>query len=200
MTFSLFKTSNKKLLSDKKAFFDALGRVDTSAVKLLRQKINYDVRQAARQTNLSPEDAEELLNDAVVITVTNIKKGKFLYTDFSPAAYAQGVVRKLIANRIRTYKPKYEELEKVSLASGFDPEKYLQDKERQSIIGALLERLGENCRQLIKMRYFRQLKDQEIIDQQLTTYSSLGSLKSKRSQCLKELGALARNAGIEKVF
>ena len=202
MTLSLFKSKKVKadMFSDKKALFDALGKLEPTAVRYLGKKIDYDTRQAAKQARLSLEDAEELVNDAVVITISNIRKGTFPFEDSSPVAYAKGVVRKLIANRLRTKKPTKERLEKVHLASDFNPDKYIQDKERRSIVARLLERLGENCHNLLKMKYFNHLKDQEIITQNLTPYSTVGSLKSKRSQCLKELEQLARQAGIKGVF
>ncbi len=202
MTLSFIKTSADRLrwLSDKRAFYDSLGRVEPTAVKLLAEKIKYEVKRTTRAAGLSSEDAEELLNDAVVITISNIKKGKFPFSDYSPVAYAKGVLRKLIANRIRSKKPRQEELETVNLVSDFSPEKYMQDKERQSIVRKLLERLGEKCRQLITLKYFKHLRDAEVVEQSITPYSSVGSLKSKRSQCLKELEGLTREAGIKEVF
>lgn len=202
MTLSFLKSSTDKLrwLSDKRAFYDALGRVEPTAVKLLSAKIEYEVNKAVKVAGLQSEDAEELVNDTVIITISNIKKGQFLFSDYAPATYAKGVVRKLIANRLRSKKPRSEELDNVHLTSSFNPEKYMEDKERQFIVSELLERLGSKCRQLIKMKYFKHLRDEEIIQQQLTTYSSVGSLKSKRSQCLKELEVLTRDAGIKEVF
>lgn len=202
MTLSLLKQSTYRLrwLSDKRAFYDALGRVEPTAVKLLSEKIKYEVRKASKAAGLQSEDAEELLNDVVVITISNIKKGQFPFSDYSPVAYAKGVLRKLIANRIRSKKPRQEELDNLNLVSDFSPEKYMQDKERQSIVSKLLEKLGENCRNLIKMKYFKQLRDAEIIEQKMTAYSSINSLKSKRSQCLKQLEGLTRGVGIKEVF
>ena len=202
MTLSLFKQKREQtdLLSNKKALFDALGKMNPAAVRLLAGKIEYDIRQATKNGGLSPEDAEELINDAVVITVANIKKGTFPFIDSSPVAYAKGVGRKLIANRIRKQRPKSDDLNKVQIASDFNPDKYMQDKERRNIVKTLLERLGENCRNLLQLKYFSHLRDQEAIDKGMVAYSTVGSLRAKRSQCLKELEGLARGAGITQVF
>lgn len=201
MTLSFRKsTKEKSLLADKKAFYDALEKVSPAAVALLGEKIGYDIGQSAKRAKLSKEDTEELINDAVVITVGNIRKGTFPFVDSSPVAYAKGVGRKLIANRIRKQSPRSEELEHVHLESDFNPDKYLQDKERRSIVNTLLSRLGDTCQKLLKMRYFKQLRDKEIIELQLVPYSNVGSLRSKRSQCLKELERLAADAGIREMF
>ena len=202
MTLSVFRflKEGKDLLADKRAFYDALGRAEPTAIRALAGKISGDVKKVARQAGLSVEDAEELVNDAVVITIANIRNQTFLFADFSPAAYAHGVVRKLIANRIRTQKPKHEELENVHLLSEFNPETYLSNKELEAMIGLLLGKLEPNCRQLLQLKYFENLRDKEIIEQGLTSYTATTSLKSRRSQCLNKLIELARETGLLNHF
>lgn len=186
--------------SDNQLFFEALGRADPAAIRQLAAKIATGVRQASARAGLMPQDAEETLNDAVVITISNIRDGKFQYMDFSPATYASAVVRKLIANRVRVKKPAAQELDNLPLLSDMNPEAYMQAKERQKLVGQLLQKLEETCRQLIQLKYFNTLRDEEIVDQQLTSFTSVNSLKSKRSQCLKKLAGLALEAGITSVF
>lgn len=184
----------------KRAAFEKLGRAEVPAIRALSDKITTDIRREAKQAGLVPQDAEELVSDALFITVKSIRNGMFQFQDYHPAAYAKGVARKLIANRLRTRKPRSEGLEDIAAPSDLDPETYLKNKERQAIVRHLLARLGERCRQLLELKYFEQLKDQDIIDQGLSSYSSTGSLKSKRSQCLKKLAELARDAGITEMF
>lgn len=191
---------SKKWLSDKQAFYHALGQADRNAIRLLGRQITPGVRQSVSRYRLNNQDVEEIVNDALVITISNIRDGKFSFEDFSPVTYANGVVRRLIANRIRTKKPSAQEIEDLPLVSDFDPETYLKNKERQTIIGQLLAQLGENCRKIIEFKYFTRLKDKEVIDQKLISFSSVNSLKSKRSQCMKKLGTLAVAAGIKEVF
>ncbi|MBV6441752.1 MAG: hypothetical protein EPGJADBJ_03441 [Saprospiraceae bacterium] len=185
---------------DNQSFFEALGRAEPAAIRQLAAKIVTGVRQMSARAGLSPQDAEEILNDAVVITISNIREGKFRFMDFSPATYASGVARKLIANRVRVKKPAAQELDNLPLLSDMNPEAYVQDKERQKLVGQLLQQLEETCRQLIQLKYFNTLRDEEIIDKQLTPFTSVNSLKSKRSQCLKKLAGLALEAGITSVI
>lgn len=103
--------------TDNQSFFDALGRAEAPAIRQLAAKITFGVQQAAAQAGLAPQDAEETLNDAVVITISNIRDGKFQFRDFSPATYATGVARKLIANRMRVKKPAAQEIENLPLLS-----------------------------------------------------------------------------------
>lgn len=198
MTFSKSKLQDeeKQLLADKRAFYEALGRAEPVAIRALAGKIAYDVQQATRKVGLTAEDAEELLNDAIVITISNIQKQTFLFTDFSPVAYANGVVKNLIANRLRVKKPVKQELNDVMIASDLDVETYLNNKELEFIIGYLLDKLEENCRQLLQLKYFENLRDKEVVEQGLTPYSTTDSLKSKRNKCLNKLIELAKGTKI----
>ncbi len=197
MLYNKLKTFafKKKRFNDKLEFFNALHGADRQAIQFLAKEITYKLRQAAFKARLQTEDVEELINDAVVITISNIREGKMQFMDFSPVAYATGVGRKLIANRFRTKKPPMESLENVQLSSSFDPERYLKDKEQEHLIGRLLAQLGDNCRLLIQLKFFEQLKDKEIINQKKTPYNSVDTLKSKRSQCMKKLSQLVQQAG-----
>ncbi len=190
------KKEAQRFLEDNKAFYDALGRAEPGAIRVLAGKIAGNVRQAALRAALSTEDAEELVHDAVVVTIANIQNQTFLFSDFSPVAYANGVVRKLIANRVRARKPAQEALEDNEMFSDYDPEIYLNNKELEHLIGKLLGKLGENCQQLLRLKYFDNLRDQEIVDQQLTPYHSTNSLKSKRNQCMGKLIELAKASGL----
>ncbi|MEI6411286.1 MAG: hypothetical protein WCR52_17995 [Bacteroidota bacterium] len=196
-SISIFpKKEERNLLSDKQAFYNALGRADPAAIRVLAGKIVYDVKQATLHAALSAEDAEELVNDAVMITITNIQNQRFLYSDFSPVAYAKGVVRKLVANKVRTKKPRHEALEDFEMTSDINPEAYLNNKELEQLVGKLLGKLEENCRQLLRLKYFENLRDKEIVEQNLTSYSSTTSLKSKRNQCMNKLIEIAKETGL----
>lgn len=196
LSFSSFRNEEKYLLNNKKAFYDALGMAQPVAIRALAGKISFNVKQAAKQAGLMPEDAEELLNDAVFITISNIRDGSFEFDGVSPAAYANGVVRKLISGRLRSKKARQEELKDYAHASSFDPETYLNDKELETIMGQLLGKLEENCRNLLRLKYFENLRDKEIIEQKLTPYTTTTSLKSRRNQCLNKLIEIAKATGL----
>ncbi len=172
--------------------FESLKRAETGAIQQLAVQITPGTRRAALNARLSLLDAEELVNDALVITINNIRKGSFQFQNFTAAAYANGVVRKLIANRIRTKKPSSKPLSGFENIADFSPEEYLQKKEKEQYIGKLFAKLGDTCRKVLHLKYFENLRDQEIISKAMTSFTSINSLKSKRSQCLKKLVTLAK--------
>lgn len=183
-----------------KNHIELLRNTDAVAIRALSKKIKPDIRRLVGATRLTEQDTEELMNDAIVVTIAAIKSGRFQDMDYHPAAYAMGVVKKLIANLLRKKRLQTEELKNISKESDFNPETYLKNKERQLIVQKLLSQLGKSCRELLELKYFKYLKDKEIIAQKITAYTNIASLKSKRSQCLKKLATLARQAGITEIF
>ena len=178
-----------------KQFFIKLKNADPGAIRELASKISYRTNQMVRQANFSTQDAEELVQDALVITITNIRKERFQFQKFTPTAYALGVVRKLIANKLRKRKLSTTSLKGTENLPDFSPEAFLQKKEREQFIGKLLHQLGETCQQILQLKYFEGYKDEEIIRERKTGFSNVNSLKVKRSQCMKQLRALARSQG-----
>lgn len=191
---------NRTLEDSKKAFFDRLEQADVPTIRALAVKVVPDVRRVVRQAGLAEEDTEEVLNDAILATLQAIRKGTFQFMEYHPAAYTLGVAKKLVANRMRSKKPHTELLENLTAASDFNPETYLKDKERASIVEELLQRMGENCRKVLLLKYFELRRDKEVIEEKLTPYNTVGSLKSKREQCLKKLAETAIQAGIKEAF
>ena len=58
------------------------------------------------------------------------------------------------------------------------------------MLGQLLNQLDDSCRQIILLRYFDEISDEEAVRQKLTAHTTTDSLKSKRSKCLKALAKL----------
>lgn len=184
----------------KEAFFEGLRQADVSTIRALAIKVLPDIQRMIENVGLSVEDAEEILNDAILVTLSAIRKGTFQFMGFHPAAYTLGVAKKLVANRMRSPKAHIELLENMAPSTDSTPENYLENKERISIVKELLNRLSEECRKVLLLKYFEHKRDQEVVSKKLTAYSTIGSLKSKRGECLKKLADAARKAGIKEPF
>lgn len=184
----------------KEAFFEGLRQADAPTIRALAVKVLPDIRLVAGRAGLRDEDAEEILNDAILVTLSAIRKGTFRFMGFHPATYTLGVAKKLVANRARSPKAHTELQENMAPAVDFTPESYLENKERVSIVKELLNRLGKECRKVLLLKYFEHRRDQEVVSEKLTPYSTIGSLKSKRGECLKKLAEAARKAGIQAPF
>ncbi len=71
--------------------FTALGQANPNAIRMLADKIRPELYRKMLRIGFFVEDVDELLNDVLVITISNIRKQTFTFQDFHPSAYALGV-------------------------------------------------------------------------------------------------------------
>ena len=185
-------TKDTNLANNKRILFDNLKKQEADAIRHLGQRVGAFLPTLSGYARLPLEDREELVSDAVIVTVGNIGKGKFTFEDTDPVTYAIAVAKNLLFNRLRKKKLDTVSIENVTHLPGFDPEANDQKKEQQLIIGAMLDKLEDPCRQLIRWRYYDNLKDEEIMERKLSHFTTLNSLKSQRCKCLKKLSDMAR--------
>ncbi|MEZ4954024.1 MAG: hypothetical protein R2825_10660 [Saprospiraceae bacterium] len=180
---------------DKQAFFAALKELDGAAIRHLSEKLSVLIKSIPNIYLLQKEDIEELKNDAILVTLKKMEEGTFVFQDYDPVTYCMAVSRKLLANLLRKRKLDTVPIDNNDVVADFNPEKYLLQKETELEIGKLLKGLGENCEQVIRLKYYDNLRDQEVVNQKTTIYNTVDSLKNKRSQCLKKLAALVKEKG-----
>ena len=176
-------------------FFESLKNHESWAIQHLADRLTNFMPTIPSIYLLSKEDIEELRNDTLLITLKNLTRGTFQFQNLDPVTYALAVTRKLLANRLRKRGLKTEALEKQDVDSGFDPESYLLQKECELAIGKLLKELGPNCEQIIRLKYYHNLRDKEVVQKKLSAYATINALKSKRSQCLRKLADLVKEKG-----
>jgi RNA polymerase sigma factor (sigma-70 family) len=138
-------------------------------------------------------DAEEVVNDAVIILIQKVETQKYVYSGNDPCSYAIEIAKKLIYNLKRKKQIAGISLSEEFDVPDFDTENYMESKDKEEILGSLLLKISENCRNLIQLKYLDGFKDEEILNNQLTQYTSINTLKVKRSECMKKLGELAQN-------
>lgn len=180
---------------DKQAFFAALKELDGAAIRLLSVRLSGLIKSLPNIYLLQKEDIEELKNDAILVALKKMEDGEFVFQDYDPVTYCMAVARKLLANLLRKRKLNTVPIENNDAIADFNPEKYLLQKETELEIGKLLKGLGENCEQVIRLKYYENLRDQDVVNQKTTIYNTVDSLKNKRSQCLKKLAALVKEKG-----
>lgn len=178
-------------MQDKQKHFEGLKAADPNAIRLLSRRLDQYIPTLQGIYLLQKQDIEELRNDVILLTLQKLQDGAFQFRDLELVSYALAVARKLLANRLRKRSLDTVPLENYDGVDDLNPERYYLMKEFESKIGSLLSSLGENCEKTIRLKYYDNLKDQEVIDRKLTNYNSVDSLKNKRSQCLKKLATLA---------
>mgnify|MGYP000641265574 CR=1 FL=1 len=87
-----------------------------------------------------------------------------------------------------------------------DDQQYLQDntvqeyferKEHIELIDRLFQNIGPPCSDIIRLKYLDGYADEEVVAQQLSAYSTVESLRVKRSDCMKKLKDMVKKAGLK---
>lgn len=189
-------SSAADFVKDKLKFFKALERQDPVAIRYLSDRLSYSIKSLPGVYHFLKEDIEELKNDALLILLKKITNGEFVYQEYDPLSYALAVSRRLFANLVRKKRLNTVPVEDYDQAADFSPDEYLHQKEMELKLGTLLSQVGENCEKILRLKYYDNLKDQKIVDRNLAPYTSVDSLKNKRSQCLKKLSQIVKSNGV----
>jgi RNA polymerase sigma factor (sigma-70 family) len=163
----------------------ALKQEEADAIRCLSSRISGSVYRIAKNARLPDEDIEELHCDCIMIFIDKIRTGKYEYAGFDPATYAVEIARRRVFHYSRKQaRDKSSELDNIPEPAAESEWDILDQTE---ILRRNLAIIGEKCRQLITLRYLDNLKDKEVIDRQLTRYTTVDALKNHRAQCMKKL-------------
>ncbi|MEI6412432.1 MAG: sigma-70 family RNA polymerase sigma factor [Bacteroidota bacterium] len=172
--------------------FEGLRRLDNSAILCVQTKVLNSVKKFVRKYGLPPEQADDVLNRSTLIFLRKIEDGSYQFQQNAPSTYLIEIARRVAFSATRSNKKTPENLENHQHLH--DPE--LEDAGRQEeateMIRLLLGQLGAPCDQVIKLHHIDGFSDEEVVQQQMTRYSTTDSLKMKRSDCMKKLIQLAQ--------
>lgn len=163
----------------------ALKQEEADAIRCLSSRISGSVYRIAKNARLPDEDVEELHCDCIMIFIDKIRNGKYEYTGFDPATYAIEIARRRVFHYARKMaRGKSSELDSIPEPAAESEWDILDQTE---IMHRNLAKMGEKCRQLITLRYLDNLKDKEVIEQKMTSYTTVDALKNHRAKCMKKL-------------
>lgn len=160
---------------------------ENGAILYLHQKTTELLRSWQRTRQLAAMDLEEIAEDAVVLTLRKIETGGFVFDGTSPCAFANRTARNLLHNHFRKHRIATVEIQEWDALESPTVEKYLRDKEIQTLLADALAKLSENCRQLITLFHLEEKTDEETLREGLIPHNSVRSLASSRSECMKKL-------------
>lgn len=167
--------------------FDGLAAVETGAIRCLQDKARGAIFNYGKMRSLPDEDLEEIVEDATVIFLEKIATGAYEFQGMAPVTYCVEVGKRLCLKRTEKRTLKTVDIDTAPVVGENEIGSFYEQRALEEQIGKLLAKIGENCRQVIKLRYYERLSDAEVIEQKLTPYSTVGSLKVKRSECLSKL-------------
>ncbi len=135
------------------------------------------------------DDAEDLLQEAVVILWERVRAGSYEHTA-RLSTFLFGIVRNLWMRRLaRSRRESPSDIPEDSVADG-DPsilDRMIESEQAQAVRKAL-QALGEPCRKLLVLFYWEECSTAEIAERM--GFANADVAKSKKYQCKKNLEAL----------
>ncbi len=190
---SWFSTENSnQLYQDYARFFEGLKSSEHRAIVYLQMKAMPMVRKIVAGYGLHPELCEEILNDATMIFLRKIQTQAYQFSGHNPTTYCIEIAKRLALMATRQHQHSSENVENLSDLGDPDTAAWLAQRETADVVRQLLTQLGAPCDKVIRLQYIEGFSDEEVIRQGWTAYTSIASLKVKRSDCMKKLTELAQ--------
>lgn len=197
--FPLGNISSQNRFDNAAFLVEKLAAGDDQAIEFLMKKLFRPVEILATKWGLPIELRQEVLDDTLLVFIQKIRNGKYQLTAVPPAAFAYSIATFVVKNaaaKQRRQRISGSEVE-TELAKQEQSDElldhYFEQKEQADFVQNLLARLPEKQRRLIELRYFEQVSDEEIVEQRLTSYTSVKSLKVRRNEAMNRLRELAKN-------
>lgn len=176
---------------DKTALND-LQSSDRLKLKALYNQYRAEFLGFGRRYNLDQDALSDVYQDAFLALRKRALQGKLDYIDSSMKTYLFGIGKFKIYDTIKAkkleipYEMQLHVVEDEVQEIEIDTEPQLNEK--QLLLKKHLKELGEKCRQVLTMFYYRGLNIKEIAEQ--ASYSNENVVKAQKSRCLKTLRQL----------
>jgi RNA polymerase sigma factor (sigma-70 family) len=172
--------------------FEGLRRLDNSAILCVQTKALNSVRKFVGQYRLPAEQVDDILNQSTLIFLRKIEDGSYQFQNHAPSTYLIEIARRVALMATRSQKNAPETLENQHHLADPDVETDGKRNEATELIRQLLGHLGQPCEQVVRLHHIEGYSDEEVVTQKMTKYSTIDSLKMKRSDCMKKLIQLAQ--------
>lgn len=152
-------------------------------------KANFSmVRSYVAKNNGSTEDAEDILQDALVVLWQNVRKPDFVLSS-KISTYIMAVVKNLWLKQLSKNGRMTGEENILPQAHSVNPDhgKAMDMKH----LSKAMEEVGDNCRQLLLMFYFDG-HDMETIARNMN-FANADTAKAKKYQCFKKLEQIVKS-------
>jgi len=165
---------------------DLIRKGDEEALVPLYETNRRPILSYALRNNGTADDAQDLLQESLVILWERVRSGKFEYkARLSTFIYA--TAKNIWSQWLRK--------KQREVAGGVDPEgdrdfspsvlETMIEKERARLVREALDRIGEQCRKLLLLFYWEELSMEEIARE--LGFANADTVKAKKYQCKKAL-------------
>ena len=128
-------------------------------------------------------DLEDLYQDSVIALYQNFVLKKIQLKTCSLQTYLFAIGKNKMAARFKERSLPLKEVQELS-ETIFEVDGAQLSREQELLIMEY-PKLGEKCKEMLRLYYYRGLTDKEIVER--TGYKDVNTIKSYRSRCLKKL-------------
>jgi RNA polymerase sigma factor (sigma-70 family) len=168
---------------------DLLRQGDEEALVMLYRSNRKPVTAFVLRNNGTRDDAEDMLQEALVVLWERVRSGRFQYTakldTFVYATVKNMWMRRLFSKRREVRESQTHEESPDGAPSALEE---MITGEESRIVKEALDRLGEPCRKLLLLFYWEELSMDDIAAR--LGFANAETAKSKKYQCKKALQAL----------
>ena len=157
---------------------------DETALTHLYRSSRAPVRALVTRNNGTADDAEELLQEAVVILWERVRTGRFVY-EARLQTFIVGTVRNLWLRRLARRRREVPPDPDFADPDGLSPLDELIAGEEAGALALALRQVGEPCTTLLLLFYWEELAMEDIAHRM--GYANADTAKAKKYQCKKAL-------------
>lgn len=181
----LFLNSDSRIL-------DLMRRGDEEALVMLYRTNRRPVKAYVMRNNGSADDAEDMLQEALVILWQRVRAGKFEYAA-KLDTFVFATVKNMWLRRLARMRREAPILVDPEGHAGDDPSalENLIETERSTAVHEALDRLGKPCRELLLLFYWEELSMEEIAGR--LGFANADTVKAKKYQCKKALQGMLKD-------
>jgi RNA polymerase sigma factor (sigma-70 family) len=182
-------------LNNDAKILDLIHQGDDEALVMLYRQNQKAVASYVLRNNGSEDDAEDVLQEAVIILWERVQCGRFEQTA-KLSTFIFGVAKNVWSRkRMRKHREPATEFENDSFDSGESSVlDAMIDSERSRTIADAMERLGDPCRTLLVLYYWEERSQEEIALQM--GFANAATVKSKKYTCKKMLENILSGMGM----
>ncbi|MEW6512005.1 MAG: sigma-70 family RNA polymerase sigma factor [Bacteroidota bacterium] len=179
--------------SDDARILDRIRKGDEGALADLYRANRRPVAALVRQHRGTSEDAEDVLQEAIVVLWERVKTGRFEYKA-KLGTFIYATAKNIWIRRLARSRREPAAAEGNGENPGIDPDplEILMDDEETRIVRNALEKLGEPCKEVLLLFYWEELSMEEIASR--LGFANADTAKSKKYQCKKALERLLEGA------
>ncbi|MBM2839864.1 MAG: sigma-70 family polymerase sigma factor [Bacteroidetes bacterium] len=178
-------------LNEDARILDQIKKGDEEALVRLYQTNERQVSAFVTRNNGTRDDAEDMLQEALVILWERVRVGRYEHTaKISTFVYA--TVKNMWLRRLARARREVvtDMRNNDTLSDNLTALDEIIETEEAAIVSSALNKLGDPCRKLLLLYYWEELPMDEIAEQM--GFANSDTVKSKKYQCKKALGNLLK--------